>query len=1077
MKKSLMTFLLIIAGISVLWAQKTITGTIRSADDGMTLPGVSIIEKGTSNGTITDMDGKYSITVKDKSSILLFTFMGMQPQEVTVGDKAEFKIKMKGDAQRLDEVEVTSLGVKINKDKSSSSSTKVKGEDIENSGESGVIQAMTGKSSGVNIVRNTGDPGAGAYIQLRGQSTVYQSVQPLIVVDGVAISNSSIGGNVDGVAQQSRLNDINPNDIASVEVLKGSAAAAVWGTRAANGVIMITTKKGTIKPGSNKKVSVDFHSNVSLDWVNREYEKQNTFSQGKYGNFVANEGKSWGAKLDTLAGGSDTYFSDPTDANYQGYFLDADGNKHYAINEKRSNETYNKSNRDQIFRTGVATDIGAGISVVNDKSNLYLSIGDWNQKGVIKGNSDYRRSSIRVNYTTQFTDKIQAKFNTYYASINSNRIQQGSNLNGLYLGYLRTAPDFDNTYYKGTYFDASGEAHYNAHRSYRKYLGNAAPTYNNPGWTINEQVNTSKVERFLINPEVNYSINSKSKLTFRYGLDYSSDKRITMFPYNSAGDNAGGYFSEQNLLEKQNSIDLFARTLSKITSDINLTWILGVQYNDKNYSSLGGELSNFTYTSTPIYNFENSSNGNKTPSNYKEYVATAGSYGVLNFDAYNQIFLELTGRYERASTFNKPIFYPSSSLAWAFSKFTGVNDWFSFGKLRTSYGTVGVQPPPYMLRTGYVAGNVESGWGPNLSGGYYGTPIILNSVQGNSDIMPERKTELELGTDLRFFKNKLTFGFTFYTNKTNDVILPVKVAPSTGFDSQWKNAGIVTNTGIEIDLNYNIINNQEKGLLVNLYGNFTKNNNLVESLYGTESVFLQGFSGTSSRAVEGEALGALWGGKWDRDDSGNLKLDANGFPILGEEGLIGDPNPDWLGGLGMNVSWKGFKLSFLFQHSQGGEMWAGTEGVLNYFGINPETANITTASEDLVAYDGSTIAKGTTFRGNVQDFGNGNVALDESWYTDIGGGFGPVAEQFVYDASWTRLREISLSYSLPKNLVKKAKLENVEIGVSGRNLFLWTKFPGVDPETNLTGATNGRGLDYFTNPGTKSVLFSLRIIY
>jgi len=1075
MKKSLMTLVLIIAGASVLWAQKTVSGVLRSADDGQTLPGVSIVEKGTKNGTTTDLDGKYTLTVKDANSVLVFTFMGMKPQEVTVGTQTTVSPRLKEDATKLAEVEVTALGLKRDKDKSANSSTKVGGQQLAQSGESGVIQAMSGKSSGVSVVRNTGDPGAGAYIQLRGQSTITQSVQPLIVVDGVPISNSSIGGDVDGVAQQSRLNDINPEDIASVEILKGAAAAAVWGTRAANGVIMITTKKGKIGEDSGKSISVDFHTNVGLDWVNREYTKQAIFGLGSGGAVDQTVAGSWGPKLDTLTG-TNTYYTDPADPNYDGYMVDSDGNKYFNLNEKLDGTVYNDKNRDQIFRTGLTTDIGAGISIVNDNTNMYISLADWNQKGVIRGNSDYRRSNVRFNFSNKVNEYINFRLNTYYARIKSNRIQQGSNLNGLYLGYLRTSPDFDNTVYTGTYYDASGIAYFNAHRTYRNQYGSGGAGYNNPGWTINEQINSSNVDRFTISPELNVNITKKSALTFRYGLDYSDDRRITMFPYNSAGDYAAGGYSQDNLVEKYHSLDLFLRTLMPINENLDFTYIVGGQYNIRDYKAIGGDLTNFTYTSEPIFMFDNSGNTTKNPTQNVENVKNAGGYLVLNFDAYKQLFLELTGRVERASTFDKTIFYPSASLAWDFSKYLASQSWFSFGKLRTAYGTVGIQPPAYILTTNYITGDIVSGWGENLDGGYFGNPIVMSSIEGNPDIMPERKTEFEIGTDLRFLKDRISLAATFYTNKTVDVILPVKVAPSTGYSSQWKNAGIISNTGIELDLTAAII--KKDNLKVNFLANFTKNKNMVEDLYGAESIFLQGFTGSSSRAVEGHALGTLWGGKWERDANGNMVLDANGFPKQAlDEGVLGDPNPDWQAGLGMSMEYKGIKFTFLFQHSQGGEMWSGTEGVLRHFGISEETANVSTAGSDLQTYDGSTIAAGETFRGNIYDFGGGNVALDESWYTTLGGGFGPVGEQFIYDATWTRLREVSLSYSLPQNMVKKAKLQNVEIGVSGRNLLLWTDFPGIDPETNLTGASNGRGLEYFNNPSTRSVMFSLRIVY
>jgi len=1072
-KFTLLTLLLFFLSSMGLYAQKTVSGTVTNAVDGSAIPGVSVLIKGTQKGTVSDLDGKYKLEVPDDKTVLVFSFIGMESQEIVVGSQTTIDVKMKTAATNIKGVEITALGLTRIKDKSASSSTKVTGTEITRSGESGVISSMAGKSSGLLIIKNNGDPGAGSYIQIRGQSTISNSVQPLIVVDGVPINNSSIGGGVDGVAQQSRFNDINPDDIESVEVLKGAAAAAVWGTRAANGVIIVTTKKGKLTQGG-KNVSVDFHSNFSWDMINREYAKQDVFGQGSGGKWKANTGGSWGDKIADRSG-TDTLYSDPKDPKYQGYFLgDKTGNKYYAIDYKGDKTVYNSSNRDQVFRTGFTSDIGVGVTIANKNSRLYMSLSDWNQKGVIKGNSDYRRTGFRANFESKLSPSVDLKINTYYAKINSNRIQQGSNLNGLYLGYLRTAPDFDNTDYIGTYYDASGVAHFSAHRSYRRYLGDKAPTYNNPGWTMYQQVNTTRVDRFIINPEMNIMLAKNSRLTFRYGIDYSGDKRITMFPYNSAGSNSAGDFSDDNITQLYTSTDLFAQTSHKLTENINFNWILGFQYNKRNYNYLGGNISNFRYTEIPVYIFSNAPNDSKTPFRSESSVTTAGSYLVADFDLYNQVFVELTGRSEIASTYKDPIFYPSASVAWDFSKMTGTNNAFSFGKLRLTYGTVGVQPPPYITSTQYVSAYVGSGWGPHLDGSYYGTPIVESGTQGNQDIKPEKKTEIEIGTDLRFVKDRIGVAFTYYTNKTDGAIFPVKVAASTGYNSKWDNAAVISNKGIELDIDGAIV--KRKDFNISAYLNFTHNKNKVEDLKGTESIFLAGFTGTSSRAVEGKPLGALWGGRWLRDGDGKMVLDANGFPKQDpEEGVIGDPNPDWFGGLGMTFEYKGIKLSFLFQHSHGGDMWAGTWGVLNYFGIDPETANEVTLTKDVKNYSGKTIASGTTVRGNLKDFGGGEVLLDQSWYTSLGGGFGPVAEQFIIDATWTRLREINISYSLPKSFVSKLNLTNIEIGLSGQNLLLWTNFPGVDPDLNLTGTSNGRGLDYFTNPGVKSFLVNFRV--
>jgi hypothetical protein len=646
---------------------------------------------------------------------------------------------------------------------------------------------------------------------------------------------------------------------------------------------------------------------------------------------------------------------------------------------------------------------------------------------------------------------------------------------------LRTSPDFDNTDYKGTYYDDNGVPSINAHRSYRRYLGDAAPTYNNPGWTINEQVNTSNVQRIMVNPQLQWDALDRdtwaSTFTLRFGNDISIDKRITFFPVNSAASNSSGFYGEDWLFESEHQFELFTRNVHDL-GDYTFSWILGGQYNIRNYNYSGGSMSSFINPYDQIYDFSNGTAINKNPSNYESQKYTTAGYLVVNFDMFDQVFLELTGRTEKSNAFSDVIFYPSASVAWQFTKtLVPENKILSFGKLRASYGTVGVEPPLYINGTDYISGSVGDGWGSYLSSSQYGGGLQQSTVQGNPDIIPERKTEYELGTDLRFLNNALTFNFTYYQNRTEGAIFAVDVPASTGYSSKWENAAVLSNKGIEMDLTGTIINKGDFNWSVLL--NFSKNTNLVEDLKGVKSIFLNGFTGTSSRAVEGYALGTLWGGKWDRDDAGALILDANGFPQQAlEEGVLGDPNPDFRAGLGTTLGFKGVQLNVLFETSQGGDMWAGTYGVLNHFGIHPNTANEVTPSADVVNYGGVTTTAGETVRGNLHDFGGGEVLLDQAWYSSMGGGFGPVGEQFVFDASFVRLREVALSYSFPKSVTSKLKMSHLDLSLIGRNLMLWSEFAdnyGVDPETNLTGVSNGRGLDYFTNPSTKSFLVKLSI--
>ncbi len=1045
---------------------KTITGTVTD-DTGVPLPGVNVFVKGTSTGTQTDFDGKYKISGENGQS-LVFSYVGFGTKESIIGDSDTVNVTLE-QGEQLDEIVLTALGLEKKKDEDLSSSTTVDTDKISKSGESGLIQGLAGKTSGVRITRNSGDPGAGAYIQIRGQNTILGSASPLIVLDGVIISNTSSSGGTGGVVQQSRLNDINPEDIANVTVLKGAAAASIYGTGAANGVLVIKTKKGRGKNG--KDVSIDFRSSLSIDEVNVEFDKQSKFGQGNGGVFTPNVGNSWGDKIADRAGGEDLFDTSG------GYFEADSGNIYYPITEKRSQDVFNKANRDQIFGTGITLDNSLSVGFGTEKTNTLFSISDLDQDGVINGKSNYKRQTLRFNHEARLSEEFEIRINSSYSKINSNRIQQGSNVNGLYLGYLRTSPDFNNTDYKGTYYNAAGTAFPNSHRGYRRYLGDSPPTYNNPGWTINEQDNPDKVERFIINPEINWRILDNLTLTGRYGLDYYTDVRETFFPVNTGSGLSTGSFSRSERAEKQQTYNVFLNSNYILSENANLSWIAGAQFEENDYHSIGGSSTIFT---NPFVDdlriFGNAEAANESPSLFKQKTRKSGAYAVVNAELFNQVFLEATGRLERASSLDENIFYPSFSAGWAFSEALGKSDFLSFGKLRASYGEVGIEPIPYATSTNFGPGGVGSSWGDGLSASVYGNPFARSSTKGNPDLTVERVKEFEVGADLRFINNKITLGATYYSRTTEDALLPIDLPSSTGFSSVLQNAAEISNKGVELDLGLNLINNKSIKWDINL--NYSKNDNIVESLSGVQSYFLNGFTGTSSRVVEGEPFGALWSVPFARDDSGNLILDQDGFPTASDqEGVIGDPNPDWKGGLSTTVSFMGLTLSALFETSQGGDIWAGSKGVLYTFGIDPITANESIAPSDLTNYAGDIIPAGATFRGNVRDFGGGPVALDESWYSDLGGGFGPVGEQFIEDGSWTRLRELSLFYALPATFVESIGFSNIEFGVTGRNLILWTNIEGFDPETNLTGTSKGRGLEYFNNPGTKSYLFTIKISY
>jgi TonB-linked SusC/RagA family outer membrane protein len=1072
----LLIFLMLSGSIGLFAQNKVFSGAILD-ENGNRVPFASVKIKGTNKGVSTDESGNFTIQLSANQNDLEISAVGFSTTTVKASDK--MSVTLASSSKTLSPVTVSALGFKKSKDKSAYSNSSVKGDAVVKSGEANLINGLASKASGVNVSRTGGDPGAGASIQIRGQSTISGDLQPLIVIDGIPVSNSNFGSSTEGVTQQSRLNDINPSDIESYEVLKGAAAASLYGTRAANGVIMITTKKGK---NSSGKVRISYESTVSFDQLNKSVPLQTNYAQGTNGVFSLSQSRSWGDKISDRLGGADVPLTPST-----GYLLLPDGSQRYLVANgttsnphggRRSKEVYDHST--DLFRTGYFWDNNISFSGGDDNGHFYLSLGNLDQKGILKNGSDYTRRTIRFNSDRKF-GAIQLNTGLAYSYSNSNRVQQGSNLNGIFLGGLRTSPDFDNSVYEGTYVDFNGIKYPGRQVSYRNQIGSKTSSgYDNPFWVINNITNQSRVNRFIPSMEASLKMNDWLQVINRAGLDYYLDRRIENYPVLASGDKNGGYLSEETISEIQVNNDLMLKADYNKLKDVTLSAVLGYNYNIRSAENIGATVRNFILPGAP-FDLGNSAQDQRTAFNSQSKIVVNGAYLQGNIGYKDFLYLDLTGRYERYSTVNKGFFYPSASLAYVFKTANSgtESDILSFGKMRMSYGQVGVPAGPYAW-SDYFAPALESeSWGAVLdaSSTTYGGGYSRSSVQGNPDIRPEIKTEMELGSDLRFFNNRLSVSATYYSNKTKDVILSVQVPSSTGYDNKLDNIGTIQNKGIELDVNGLVYN--ANGFKINSGFIFSKNTNKVVDMGGSKSVFLNGFTGCSSRAVEGYALGSLWGVDFLKDETGKLVLDANGFAQANsEEGVIGNPNPDWTGAFNTSVSYKNFTLGFVIDHVQGGDVWNGTKGALYTFGTHADVGNEVVSNVDLYTYTGATIAAGTPFRGAIYDFGGGPVALTQSWYTSTGGGFGPVASQFIEDGTRTRLREASLGYSFKnENLKKKAKISSIDISLTGRNLALSTKYSGIDPETNLTGPSNGRGLDYFNNPSTRSYLFTIKINY
>ena len=1051
-------------------SQRTITGNV--SDEKGPLPGANVIEQGTQNGVSTDFDGNYQITLESDSSSIEISYTGFFSQTIKVGEQSSIDLILKEDSQLLNEVVVTSLGFKVSRDEQGSTSSVVNTQAVVRSGEPTLLNTLSGKAAGVQIRRVSGDPGAGATIRIRGANTISGASDPLFIVDGVPMNNSSNynsgdgrGSRSGGVSNGSRINDLNPSDIATLEVLKGASAAAVWGSRAANGVVVITTKEGQ---SGNAKFT--FTSTYSMDEVSERIPMQDTWGQGRAGVYGATRAESWGDYIPDRTGGADIF-------NTSGQFFTArDGNVYYPITAKNSKETFVDKNWDNAVQTGTFFQNDLTISGGADTGKYFFSLSNITQEGIIIG-SAYDRTNLRFNYNAKLNDVISLSNKMAYTYSLSDRIQQSSNTAGIMLGLLRTPADFDNTDYIGKYTSSSGAETLNRHRSYRRYLGNSQnPSYNNPGWTVNEQTSRATVNRITATPQITIKPNNWLQIIGRGNIDFSDDRRTTLYPIGSAGSafNNGAFF-ESEIAQRQYSFDLIGRATSDLTSDISLTSTVGWSLNDRTYNRNSGSVTGFLVDSQKQTTSLNSAAEATSFSNFRTFRKSNRGYAVLNFDMFDQLYLNFSGGVESSSTIKGTFFYPSVDAAWNFTKSTIESSVLSFGKLRASWGKVGVQPSPHQFQTLAEGGFSYSSYSDPLRVDSFGGGFRLDNNLGNPNLEPEIKTEWEIGTDLRFLDNDLTLGFTYYANQIEGILLDVNLSPSSGFSTQYGNFGSMTNNGLELDLGWKAINKENLQLTTSL--NWSKNTNEVTDLFGTETINLSPGASASSRAIVGQQLGVLFGTGSLTNPDGSFKLDANGFPqITPSPVILGDPNPDWRAGLGFNLNYKKLSLNVVVEHSEGGDFMPRTLWVLHRFGTTTATSNRETLSQDLVNYRGNTVTAGTTVRGNIKDFGGGQVLLDENWYrTGIGGGFGDnQAYNFgVYDATFTKVRELSLSYLIDGDgLNYILGLDNIKLTVTGRNLININNVPGIDPETNQYGVGNALGLDYFTNPQTKSVLFS-----
>lgn len=1095
--------LLLVLAVQFIFAQdKTITGVV--SDESGPLPGVSVLVKGTSTGSETDFDGNYSIQAKS-GDILVFRFVGMTSQEKLVGDSNTINVTLES-SNVLDEVVVTAYGIKKEKRSVGYAVQEVDSKSITNSGASSAVDALSGKSSGVQITRASGSAGGGSRIVIRGATSMVGNNQALIIIDGVRSNNETLNSqaNTAGTASSNRLMDLNPDDIENISILKGAAATALYGTAGSAGVVLITTKKGA----KDQKFRVSITSQVAFDRVSRLTSLQNTYAQGRliggiptYRGSETGESGSWGPRLSDLEYSTDmSIYEDTNTAGNIDAAFDTNGvyrwdRNGFLVPKGQGNGTpannYNSTNNEDFFRTGIALTNSISISGSNENLTYRFSASDLKQEGVIP-NEEYKRRTFNFGATLKANEKLSFETAMNYTRSDYNRIQQGSNTSGLLLGMFRTPASFDNS--NGLGADAVDNPlayEFPDDRSQRNYRGGGG--YDNPYWVINNIPGTEEVHRVFGNFKTNYNINNWLNFGLNIGLDVTSDQRKQSFEIGSRT-NPTGRILLDNYLTRQSDINLFVTGDGDLTEDFSFNYLLGA-----NWFSFVRDRRNTTGIGLLFPGFMDISN-TSTVTSFEDVdkYRSMGVFANAQIGWKKMLYLSFSARQDYDSRLRDPsksfkasdlqFFYPSVSSSWIFTEVLPKNDILTFGKIRASWAQVGAPPPvAYSTGTTYEVNDVDGtgvsgGWGNGIVFPANGiTSFELNNIAGNPNLKPEITTTQEYGIDLKFLKNRITLDAAYFKSEIDDAILNASLAPSTGFTSKWINAGIMSSDGWEITLSGKPIVTDD--FTWNTSFNWSKNETIVKQLApGIERLFLAGFGTAGSYLVEGLPYGAIVGGAYLRTGAGtdsdtSLSIPSGDIVIKPETGyqdidnkqrVIGNPTPDFILGWNNSFTYKNLTLNFLFDWKKGGDIWNGTAWALSFFGRSQLTAD--TREETPIVLDG------------VLPDGSGGytpndiaIVRDRNYWTSNVGGFGSVGEQFVQDGGWLRLRELSLSYNLPKKLFENILVDSAYITFTGRNLWLSTDYDGVDPETSLTGNGNGQGFDYFNNPGTRSYMFKVGI--
>ncbi len=1065
MKKLSLALVLMVFGVSAMLAQRTIMGTV-SGDDGSALIGATVLVKGTSAGTITDIDGKYSIRVPNEGAVLVFSFTGFTSEEVAVGTSNVVDVTMKS-GQVLEEVVVTALGVARYKNELAYSAQKVEGDEMTNTRDANVVNALSGRVAGLNVKRNN-SLGGSTNVVLRGAKSLTGDNQALFVIDGVPVDNSNNNSTNQrngrlGYDYGNAANDINADDIESVTVLKGAAASALYGSRASNGVVMITTKKGRKSKGIGVTVNTGLNMGKYDESTFVDFQQKYGGGYGPYyedptGFFLYRDINGDGTDDLVATVSEDASWGAAFDPNLQVYQWDAfdPSSPNYG---KATPWVAAKNGPESFFETAIGTSNSILVDGSNDNGYFKLGYTRTTDKGILP-NSQIDKNMVNFGAAYNLTKKLHV-----FSSVNFTATEG--------LGRYGTGYDSKNQMTSFRQWWQMNVDVQDQKAAYERTRQNTtwnwadptdlAPIYwDNPYWVRHENYQNDKRNRYFGYMGFTYNLTSWLDLTGRVSLDQYSEVQEERIAVGSVDVSEYQRFN-RNFQEV--NYDLMGQFKQmQLTDNLKFNALLGTNIRKSAISSIRAKT-NGGLSLPGLYSLTNSKNAIEAPVEAQEDLEVDGVFGQAGFVYSDWGILDVAFRRDQASTLpadNNIYYYPSASLGIIFSNFVGQSDAFTFGKLRLNYAEVGNTAPWGSVNDVYNLGTAF-GDAPTAS---VSNPSTVVSTKNNPDLKPERTKSYEAGVELRFLKDMLGFDVTYYKMNTVDQILPAAVSRATGYSAKYINAGDVENKGVEVQMFLRPINTPDFKWRMDV--NWARNRNKVLDLGGIQNLQLSSHQGgVTINAALNEPYGTIRGQDFIYNENGEKVVGANGFYLRSATSaeIIGNVNPDWTGGVNNSFSYKGVSFSFLIDVRKGGDVWSLDQYYGLATGLAAETAGKNDLGNDLrlpLDQGGGVVVEGVKEDGTPND-----VRVDASQFGIFGYRRNPAAG-FVYDASFVKLREVTLNFDLPKGLFGGSDvIKGATIGLYGRNLWIIHKnLPYADPEDGLSSG-NVQGYQVGSYPTTR----------